>query len=179
MKHKSIWLRYLNYCSLTRQWWDYSRILPSTVKNAKTKCVHFISILNFIQTFRHSVIRREIRFYSLFWNFKYCTRGGILYTKNNPYRTSGPMSLHTFHQLIASAFGYKQRSPQQTMWLAFLSRAFPCWAPTFLRITEIYSYWQHNSSVFTNPLLKQMKTGTYNHITYNVDYQSDFYTIPN
>jgi hypothetical protein len=72
------------------QWRDYSRILPSIVKTAKTKCVHFTSILNFIQNFGIPLPRRETRFHtklSLFSNFKDRTHGGTFYSKNNPYRT--------------------------------------------------------------------------------------------
>jgi hypothetical protein len=38
------------------------------------------------------------------------TRGSILYSKNNPHRTSSLMPLYTCHQFIASAFSDEQRS---------------------------------------------------------------------
>lgn len=145
------------------------------------KNVHFISILNFIQTFRHLVILREIRFYMklcLFSNFEDCAGGGILYSKNNLYRTSGPMSLYTFHQLIVSAFGYKQRSPQLCDLCSFhehfhAEHRHICASPKFIRTDNIIQ------CVHKSTLKTRMKTDTYNHITYNVDYQSDFYIIPN
>jgi hypothetical protein len=87
------------------------------------------------------------------------------------------MSLYTFHQFIASAFGYKQYSPHLTD-LRSIHEHFHtehqhfCTSPKFTPTDNIIQ------CVHKSTLKPQTQTDTYNHITY-VNYQLDFYIIPN
>jgi len=82
------------------------------------------------------------------------------------------MSLYTFHQFIASAFGYKQRSSHlsdmRSMHEHFhTEHQHFCTSPEFIRTDNIIQCF-HKSTL-----------NTYNHTTYNVDYKLNFYIIPN
>jgi hypothetical protein len=187
LQHLNISLRYLNYCSLSRQSVNNDRrVVVRLLENStmyshkrenKMCSLYFHS--KFFPNFSTSPPARNAFLHeTLFSNLKDCTRGDILYSKNNPYRTSGPMSLCTFHQFIASAFGYKQRSPHLCD-LRSIHEHFHtehqhfCTSPKFIRTDNIIQC----VHIFTSQT--QMNTVTYNHITYNVDYQLNFYIIPN